>query len=347
MNTYTQRLGVLSSTLGRRRIEPIWIGLVLLLAVSPLIASGSLGSAALRTMLPFAAILAVAAIGQTLVIQQGGLDFSVAGMISLAAVLFTQHCAGSEDRVLQAIALVLGVAVVAGLVNGLLVARLGVTALIATLGTNALMLGAALQLSGGTVTEAPSAFHDAVTATVLGIPRTAVFAAVVVALVAVLMSRTVFGRWYAAVGTAAPAAELAGLPVLRTRVIGYTLATLSYGVAGIMLAGFLGNPEIYAGDQYLLATVAAVVLGGASLAGGRASVIATAGGALFLTQLNQLVLSSGAETWAQYVIQGGVIAVAMGIRNIPWRRRDRPGIGSPGPSRPMPAPREVARSEAR
>ena len=101
----------------------------------------------------------------------------------------------------------------------------------------------------------------------------------------------------------------------------YIVASLAYGGAGILIAGFLRTPGIGAGNDYLLPTIAAVVLGGTSLAGGIGSVVATAGGALFLTQLEQVVLGIGAPASVQLIIQGSIIALGMAVRNVPWHAR--------------------------
>ena len=112
---------------------PIWPATVVLFAISPLIAHGSLGTSALASTMPFAAVLAIAAIGQTLVIQQRGLDLSIPGMISLATILITKYPNGSNGRLLGGIGLVVLACVATGLVNGIAVTRLRVTPLIATL----------------------------------------------------------------------------------------------------------------------------------------------------------------------------------------------------------------------
>jgi ribose transport system permease protein len=93
-----------------------------------------------------------------------------------------------------------------------------------------------------------------------------------------------------------------------------------YGLAGVLLAGFLQTPNLQPGDSYLLPSIAAVVLGGTALTGGNGSVVATAIGALFLTQLNQVVLGMGAPSSVQLLIEGAIIAIGMGLRNVPWAR---------------------------
>ena len=315
-----------AARLARRGSLAIWAALVVLFCVSPLIASGSLGQSALLSMLPFAAFLIIAAIGQTLVIQQGGLDFSAPGAISLAAVIVTHHANGDDGRLVVGVILAIAACTAAGALNGVFVARAGIPPIIATLGVNALLVGVATELSHRTVIAAPGNLSRLMLDKTVGVPNTLLIALALTAGCALVMGRTVFGRLYEHAGTSPAAARIAGMPIVRLQVSGYAVAGATYGIAGVCLAGYLRNPELDVGSPYLLSTVAAVVLGGASLSGGRASVIATAGGALFLSQIDQVVLSSGTQIWAQYLIQGAAIGLGMALRVVPaaLARRDAP-----------------------
>jgi ribose transport system permease protein len=266
--------------------------------------------------MPFAAVLAIAAIGQTLVIQQRGLDLSIPGMISLATILITKYPNGSNGRLLGGIGLVVLACVATGLVNGIAVTRLRVTPLIATLGVNALLLGVILQVTNGSSTSAPPpALVNLALGKLGGIPNTVIIAAGVVAVVALFVRGTIAGRRFIAVGTSMPAGYVAGIPV-RSYICGtYIVAALFYGFAAILLAGYVGTPGLSAGDNYLLPSITAVVLGGASLAGGSGSVVGTAVGAVFLIQLQQDAFGAGAPSSIQYLIQAGVIGLAMATRN--------------------------------
>src|SRR4051794_8613216 len=307
------------------RFTAVWIATVALFAISPLLATGSVSHSALVSMLPFAAILAIASIGQTLVVQQRGLDLSVPGMITLTTIVVTRVPAGSDGKLGEAVALVLVACVVSGLVSGIAITWLGITPLVATLGVNALLQGVVLQITSGAATAAapPGLARFALDKT-LGIPNTVLIAAGAVLVVEVVVRRTVLGRRFVAVGTSPAAAHAAGIRVRSYQLSTYVLASVMYGAAGILVAGYLGTPGIGAGNDYLLPTIAAVVLGGTTLAGGRGSVAATAGGALLLTQLQQVVLGMGAAPAVQFVIQGSVIALGMALRHVPWRRLQRP-----------------------
>jgi ribose transport system permease protein len=297
----------------------IWIATALLFAISPLLASGSLSSGALQGMLPFAGILAVAAIGQTLVIQQGGLDLSVPGLFSLGAVLVVTVPGGDSGMLVPALLVVLGAGLAGGLLNGLAVTRLGITPLVATLGSNAIFIGVVLQVTGGSIDfKATHNWQSFTAGKVLGVPVLAVVALVLVLLIAAFVTRTVWGRRFVLVGSSPLAARAAGLPVERYQLMSYGVAGLTYALAGALLSGYLQSPPLLPGTEYLLPTIAAVVLGGTALGGGRGSVIATAVGVLFLSQLEQVISALGAKTSVDYIIQGAIVALGMGLRNVPW-----------------------------
>lgn len=298
---------------------PIWPATVALFALSPLIATGSLGEAVVTSTLPFAAVLAIAAIGQTLVIQQRGLDLSVAGMISLTAIIVTKYPNGANAGLLPAIGVALLACALTGALNGFVITRLRVTPLIATLGTNALLLGVILIVTSGSSTATPaSALTRLGFGKLWGVPHTVLIALVLVVIVGLAMRVTVLGRRFVSVGTNAAGAYVAGIGVRRYVWGTYIAASLFYGIAAILLAGYVGTPGLSAGTAYLLPSITVVVLGGASLAGGRGSVVASAIGAVFLIQLQQDVFGAGAATSVQYLIQAGVIAAAMAVRNVRW-----------------------------
>src|SRR3954454_15653117 len=298
----------------------IVLGTVALFAVSVVLEPESVRHSSLLGMLPFAAILAIVAVGQTLVIQLGGIDLSVPGMISLTVVIMTRYPNGDSGRVLPALALAFGAALAAGIVTGLLVSRVGITAIVTTLGMNALLYGAVIQISGGTPRTTTSALHDFASGRVLGVPTTVPIAIVITALVAFVVKRTVAGRRFEGVGASNTGARAAGLRVRRYQLAAYVGATVLYCAGGVLLAGVVSTPSAFQGDSYLLPSVAAVVLGGTSLLGGRGSVAASAVAALFLSQLDQLLLTSGVSNAAQNLVEAGALVVGLAIYSVPWRR---------------------------
>jgi ribose transport system permease protein len=298
----------------------IWVGTALLFLISWIVEPQSVSHSSLLGMLPFAAVLAIAAIGQTLVIQQGGIDLSVPGMISITVVIMTRYPNGDSSKVGVALLFAFAVTVAAGFVSGLLVSRVGVTPIVATLGMNALLYGAVLQISGGTPRTTTARLHNFASGKIGGIPNTVIIAVILTAVVAFLIKRTVVGRRFEAVGAGVIGARAAGLEARRYRLGAYMGAGALYCAAGVLLAGVVSTPSAFQGDQYLLPSVAAVVLGGTSLLGGRGSVVASAVAGLFITQLDQFVLTTGAKDAVQNLVEAAALAAGLAIYSVPWRR---------------------------
>jgi ribose transport system permease protein len=293
---------------------------VLLWVVSFVVAPGSVSAGALLTVLCFASILATAAIGQTLVVQQGGLDLSVPGAISLAAVLVTKFPAGDNALLALWIGAALASGAVSGFICGTAITRFFVTPLVATLAVNALLYGTVLYLTKGTSTEAvPSALSNFTVGRLFGVPLLALFTLVAVVLVEIGVRCSAMGRRFVAVGVSARAARAAGIRVIGYKTATYAAAGFFYALAGILLAGYLRVPSLLVGQNYLLPTITVVVLGGNSLLGGAGSVAATAIGAIFLVQLQQVIIGMGAPTSAQFIIQAAIILLGMALQVVPWR----------------------------
>jgi ribose transport system permease protein len=294
---------------------------VLLFIVCALLAQSSVSPTALQGMLPIAAVLAVAGLGQMLVVQQGGIDLSVAGAMSLAVVTVTHLPDQNNALLLPSILLAVGFAVVAGLANGLLIGALGLNPIIATLGTNALLYGVNLGISGGRPTITTTALQNVMTDSVLGIPFSVFFALAALVLVTVLVRRTVPGRRFEFIGANPRAARAVGLRTRLHQTSAYVWAQLLYCLAGVMIAGITAQPSAYSGDSFLLISVAVVVLGGTSLLGGRGFPLATVIAAVFLQQLVQFVLALGVSTAIQTVVQAAALAVGVSLYTVDW-----PGI---------------------
>ena len=230
------RLSRLFSNVGE--FSWIWIATLALFALSTIIAPGTVTSGSLLAMVPFAGILAMVATGQTVVIQQRGLDLSSAGTLGLGGILF--GLVGAETGSLLAAvaaAIVSGAAV--GAINGLLVARVGITPLVATLSVNAIVIGGIRWLTGYVPISVPAEMQGISRDHFLGLPITVIFALVFVAATAVVIHATVIGRRFIAVGSSPRAAEAAGVPVLFYQVGSYVAAGVCFAVSGLLLAGFI------------------------------------------------------------------------------------------------------------
>ncbi len=294
----------------------VWVALAALVVLSAAGAPGTLQRASIESMIPFAAVLALVSIGQTLVVQQGGIDLSTPGVMSMTAVIVTQYPGGDDGRLPIGIMVALLAAAGAGAVSGLAVARLRLTPIVATLGVNALVLGVVRSYSGGVPAAAADALSSFALDQTFGLSNTVLVALAFTVLVSVLLSRTVLGRHFVACGVAPRTARATGLRTEGHAVGAYVGAALCYSTAAILLAGYVQSPSITSGEPYLLAPIAAVVIGGTPLGHGKASVVASVGGALFLSQLAQLILGLGAPAAVQLLVQASVIGIAVGVRRM-------------------------------
>lgn len=288
-----------------------FIAVALLFAISPLIAPGSVGPTAIVSMLPFAALIAIVAIGQTLVIQQGGLDLSIPGAVTLGALIVARF--GADDALGLPLAIVVAIAgtAVFGLISGLVITGFGLPPLVVTIAMNALMIGTVQALSGGFATQSPESLNQFALSRVGGIP-VLVFFAVGLALAAhIVLKLTRTGRRFELVGENPRSAASIGIGTRGYTIAAYVLSAALAAVGGILLAGLLRTPTLTAGDDYLLSSIAAVVLGGTALTGGRGSIVGTALGALFLAQLSQLVQTFTQATAVQNIIQALIIGVGI------------------------------------
>lgn len=297
----------------------VGVSTAVLLVLSAILAPSSVSQGAVLGMLPFAAVLAIVGLGQMLVVQQGGIDLSVPGSVSLAVVLVT-HIPNENDAMLvPAVLAAMAWAIGAGLLNGLMVGRLGLNPIIATLGTNALLFGAVLGISGGIPRTTTDLLSTIAGGRTLGIPHSVLFALGALAVVMLLVKKTVAGRRFEAVGASPAAARATGLRYRTHQGAAYVWAQLLFMTAGILLAGITNQPTAFQGNSYLLTSVAVVVLGGTSLLGGRGFPAATVVAALFLSQLDQFVLALGVPFAVRTLVQAAALAIGVALYTVDWR----------------------------
>ncbi len=302
-----------------RGLITVGIAVVGLFVLSAVIAPSSVTRGPLLGMLPFAAVLAIVSLGQTLVVQQGGIDLSVPGAVSLTVVIATHQAAGDDSKLLMAVLMALGVLLVAGAINGAVIGRLGLNPIIATLGMNALLYAVVLWLSGGIPRQTTDLLADIAAGLTFGIPNAVFFAIGATVVVTFAVKKMVAGRRFEAVGANPVAAWAAGLRVKRHRTGAYVWAMVLYWLAGCLLAGILNKPTAYQGDSYLLPSVAAVVLGGTSLLGGRGFPVATVLAALFLSQLDSFVLALGVSFAARTLVEAFALAIGVALYTVDWK----------------------------
>jgi ribose/xylose/arabinose/galactoside ABC-type transport system permease subunit len=263
-------------------------------------------------VLQVAAFLGVIACGQTLALLARGIDLSQAGVVTLVNIVSAEVMAGANANIAVAVAVCVALSFLVGVLNALLVMRLGVTPLIATLGMNSVLFGAALVFTGGAPHGAVApAFQVIGTGSVAGLPAPALLWIAATAALAWVSRRTVVGRELFAAGANPRAALLMGVPVARTLGLAYVGSALLACAGGLLLSAYIGAPSLGIGTQFMLTSVAAVVIGGTALSGGVGSIAATAGGAIFVTELSSFTNIARISTGMQYVVQGAVIALSV------------------------------------
>lgn len=290
----------------------ILAAVVVLFAISPLIAPGSVGPIAIVSMLPFAALTAMVAMGQTLVIQQGGLDLSIAGAVTLGALIAAKFGSDPAIGVASAVVIAILATSIVGVLSGLVIAVFDLPPLVVTIASNAIMIGVVQAVSGGFGAQSPEDLSSFALYRIADVvPVLAVIALAVVLVLQGVLKLTRIGRRFELVGENWKAARVIGIASRRYTVAAYWLSTLLAASCGVLLAGLLRSPTLSAGDAYLLPSIAAVVLGGTALTGGRGSIVGTALGALFLGQLGQLVQTFTQNTAVQNIVQALIIGVGI------------------------------------
>ena len=294
------------------RFLPVWIATGVLAIVAAISAPEALQSTSWAFVLPYMTILAIAALGQMLVIMQAGIDLSTPGVMFLGGYLIVGVGHHSNGRLWIAILACLGVGVLVGLVNGILVGILQLNPLIVTLSVGYIVAAEGLRYANGLAeAEVPSRLSDFAQKRPLDISAVFWAGAAITLAVALLLRYTAPGRRFQAVGANPRAAWMAGIHVRAHVIFAYTAAGTIYAVAAALLAGVRVSVDPAFGASYLLAPIAAVVIAGASLAGGLASATSTWVAAFALTLLNQMLLILGIATGWQFIVFGAAIIVGM------------------------------------
>jgi ribose transport system permease protein len=291
------------------RVIGAFVFAALLHAIGILVIDGYGSLFALRSMLILASLLAIASVGQTLVVIIGGIDLSIPFLIGFANVVAAQlHGDGINFAIVCALVLILSFAI--GMANGAIAQGLGIHPLIVTLGTGTIAEGSVLLWTHGSPSgSAP----DAVSAFVsiggsigpLPFPWLVPCFIVLAVLIILALARTPYGRRLYALGSNPTAAPLALIRPLSLWSVTFGMSAVFAAVAGVLLLGFTGSAYGDVGQPYLFQTIAAVVIGGTALVGGRGSYLGTIGGALVLTELNTLLIGIG--------LQAAAVQTALGI----------------------------------
>ena len=299
-----------------RSVTSIGGALVILLVLSQLVVTSHFFAvASLSVLTPLIGIMAIVTIGQALVIGTGGIDLSVAAVITLVGQIVLKQSQGINGNLAGALVVCLVVCAVIGLVNGILIEGLRLNALVVTLAMGELITGITTTYRGQVAhfSNVPSDLAKAATANVGGISYLLIVAVGLAILGSFFLHRLVVGRRLVLASAARRTAVLTGLKANGYRVLAYVIAACLYGLGGVLLAGQIQTPDLSLGSPYLLATVAAAVLGGAALTGGRVSIVATLFGAAFLTILDYDLQVKGYTAGVETLAQGLALVVALSL----------------------------------
>lgn len=255
--------------------------------------------------------LALAGFGTTVVIISGGFDLSVAGVISIANVVVATGMTGSGGNAVAVSLGVIFIGLLVGLVNGVLIAYLGIQPIAATLATYIACTGIALLVlaaPGGTV---PEVFSGPLTAVFLGILPASLVTLVGLVVLWLVLRRTRYGVQVFAVGADETAAGLSGVRTRRIKLQAYVLAGFMYSLAGLYYSAVVGTGDPTSGQPFLVSAFAAAALGGCSFAGGAGSAIGTIFGAGVLALIPKVLFVFGVASFYTQVIQGVVLVAAV------------------------------------
>lgn len=312
--------GSLSGRLPRfiRRADPAvataFACILLLLFLASLYSTSFLSPEYLLQQLKVASFLGVIATGTMLVILLGQIDLSVPWAVAMGGMMASAAAAYGPAGPVIAIPFGIGCGIAIGLVNGIGVAYLRIPSMIITLATNAVAQGLMVVYTGGFSPQdsaSPAMRYLATGSTIPGVPNAVVVWAIIGAATVFVLTRTTFGRAVYAIGNRERAAYLSGIDTRRAVMIAFALSGGLAAFGGVLLAGYASKAAQAMGDAYLLPAIAAVVLGGTSILGGRGSYLGTVAGVILITLLQSILSVMQMPEAGRQIIYGIVIVVML------------------------------------
>jgi ribose transport system permease protein len=302
----------LLATRDNRRVFYAILAAVLLFVVGQIVRPGFASAQGIESVLIVASFVGFVAAGQMFVILIGGIDLSVPWVLNAAAILLVTSTHGLNTRLAYGLVATLGMGTLVGVINGIGTAVFGVPAVVMTLAMNGIMEGLTLGLSSGMTCQAcasyaPPLIQQAVHGHLLGVPAVLYVWLIAAIVVSLVLTFTTFGRATYAVGNSPLVSYLAGLRVTGVTIALYGLSGFFSALAGIMLVGFGGQAALGMGDPYLFQSIAAVVIGGVYILGGRGGYIGTAAGAITLVALVSVLLALNMPDYGRSIVYGLII----------------------------------------
>ncbi len=290
----------------------ILIALIILVVTLTILSPNFLTTSNLMNLFRQVSINVILAIGMTFVILTSGIDLSVGSVLAFAGIVSASFATGDDGNTFLAVLAGLGAGLLLGAVNGIVVAKGRVAPFIVTLGMMAAARGFTFIYSDGRpISNLTDSFLVIASGTLLGIPIPVWIIAIVFMICSVVLYRTKFGRYVYAVGGNENAAKTSGISVNKTLIAVYCISGLLAGLAGVVLTSRISGGLPQSGISYELDAIAAVVIGGTSLAGGRGRLWGTLVGALIIGVLNNGLDLLGVSSYWQQVVKGAIIVIAV------------------------------------
>ena len=276
----------------------------------------------LTVALSFSAFTILVSLGQMLVISvgPGNADLSIPSAIALSGAVAMIVMNGSDAMIVPGVLAAVAVAMAVGAANFGLIRLLRIPPIIATLAGSLIVMSIAINVGRGLKIKPPPLFADLTTLRLLGVPLVALVALAASLCVALMLQRTLLGRSIEAVGQNERAARLAGIAVQRTRLLVYVICAGLAGLTGALIAGFSGGNSLDQGQEYLLLTIAVVVIGGTSVSGGRPCVPGIWGAAMFMFLLVAMLNAAGAGAGLRMLLTGLIIIAVIVLASARGKR---------------------------
>ncbi|MQW89399.1 ABC transporter permease [Sinorhizobium saheli] len=288
----------------------IWSWFAAFLAWFATIVTGGASTLGLsQAALTFAAFSIIVGIGQMFVITlgPGNIDLSVPSTMTLAGTVALKLMDVDNAMILPGLMIAVLIGIAVGVFNYALIKALRIPPIIATLSMSFIIQSAAIWTNRGLRIKPPSVLADFTTATTLGVPNVSLVALVISVCAWFLLEKTIYGRWISAIGQSMPAARMAGIPVDGTRFVTYLFCAVLAALAGYLLACFSGGAALNMGTEYLLMSIAVVVLGGTAVAGGDSNVPGIWGASLFMFLVVSMLNTYGLGAGIRLIMTGLII----------------------------------------
>jgi len=291
---------------------------VIVWVVTVLFTGGSSSLGLTQAALTFAAFSIVVGIGQMFVITlgPGNIDLSVPATMTLSGTVALKVMAVQDSMILLGLILAVAIGIAIGMANFALIKLLRIPPIIATLSMSFIVQSSAIWTNRGLRIKPPEALAEFSTSYTFGVPNVAIVAAALSVIAWVLLEKTIYGRWISAIGQSPFAARMAGIPVDGTRFVTYVLCAVLASLCGYLLASFSGGAALNMGAEYLLMSIAVVVIGGTAVAGGNSNVPGIWGASLFMFLVVSMLNTYGFGAGVRLIFTGliiiGVILAAGG-----------------------------------